>query len=87
MGVGSGTEKYVSITGSSRFAVVFVPAGADSEHGSHVESVSDGGEFAAGMRLSRSIYQLIRKGTLKTVMSETRRMLIPASELARVLSE
>ena len=45
-------------------------------------------EFAAEMRLSRTtIYQLIRNGTLRTVPSETGRMLIPAAELAKYLPE
>ena len=45
-------------------------------------------EFAAEMRLSRTtIYQLIRNGTLRTVASDTGRMLIPAAELAKYLPE
>jgi excisionase family DNA binding protein len=45
-------------------------------------------EFAAEMRLSRTtIYQLIRNGTLRTVASDTGRMLIPTSELAKYLPE
>jgi len=45
-------------------------------------------EFAAEMRVSRTtIYQLIRKGTIRTVPDETGRMLIPVAELAKYLPE